>query len=397
MSASAFSTDSASTDPATTDLAAIDFTALAKPGISELAPYQPGKPVEELQRESGVREAIKLASNENPLGPSPRAMAALRGRLNEVERYPDGGGYALKQALAAHLGIDHNRLTLGNGSNEVLELVARVFAGPGDEIIYSEHCFTVYPIATRIVGATAVQVKARRWGHDLQAMAGAVNERTRIVYIASPNNPTGTWVTDGELERFLAAVPPRVLVVLDEAYYEYARARSYPPASQYPDGMSKQDRFHNLLVTRTFSKVHGLAALRIGYCVSHPQIADLMNRIRMPFNVNAPGMTAALAALDDDAHIQRSLQCNYEGMEQLQAAFRSLDIPTIDSAGNFLTFDSLGEALPVYDGLLRLGVIVRPIGAYDMADHLRVTIGTHTENERFLTALREVMSGLGRL
>ncbi|MBT6277977.1 MAG: histidinol-phosphate transaminase [Chromatiales bacterium] len=370
---------------------ATDFAALARPGIRNLSPYQPGKPIEELQRELGIDEVIKLASNENPLGASPRAMAALNGRLQLAERYPDGSGFALKQSLARRWGVDSTQITLGNGSNEVLELLARIFAGPGDEIMFSAHCFVVYPIAAQVVGATPVSVPACNWGHDLDAMAAAITERTRVIYLANPNNPTGTWVNDDTLVRFLNRVPAHVLVALDEAYFEYAERDGYP------NGLSLLGQYDNLVVTRTFSKLHGLAALRIGFSVSNPTIADLMNRVRMPFNVNDLGLAAAEAALDDDEHFARSLQANRAGMAQLTVGLAALGLSCIDSAANFVTHDTLGDAGPIYEALLRQGVIVRPIAGYGMPRHLRVTVGTEDENERFLSALNDTLRVAGRI
>lgn len=368
-----------------------DFSALAKAGIRSLHPYQPGKPPEELTRELGIVDPIKLASNENPLGPGEQALAAMQNRVAEIGRYPDGAGYELKAALAAHHDVASDNVTLGNGSNEVLEFVARVFAGPGDEVVFSEHCFIVYPLVTQAIGATPVKVPAVNYGHDLEATAAAITPRTRVVFIANPNNPTGTWVTSEPLVKCLKAIPSDVVVVLDEAYFEYV---SDP---DYPDGVALQKQFDNLVVTRTFSKIHGLASLRVGYAISNGAIADLMNRVRQPFNVNDLSMAAAVGALADEAHVERSRALNAEGLASVGAALKGLGMAFIPSKGNFLTVDCKGEAGSIYDALLHEGVIVRPIAGYGLPNHLRVSIGTTEENERFLGAFESVLRKAGRL
>ncbi|MEM7407130.1 MAG: histidinol-phosphate transaminase [Pseudomonadota bacterium] len=358
----------------------------ARPGIQSLAPYEPGKPIEELERELGLTDVIKLASNENPLGAGSLALAAATARLGEMERYPDGSGYQLKQALSRHHGLPESMITLGNGSNEVLDIVARVFAGPGDEIVFSAHCFVVYPIVTRIIGATPVQVPARAYGHDIEAMSAAITPATRLVFIANPNNPTGTWTEPAALKGLLDRAPRDCVIVVDEAYFEYAEGDSYPDATKW------LGEYPNLVVTRTFSKAHGLASMRIGYALSHPAVADLMNRVRQPFNVNDPSMFAALAALEDRAHIERSVSMNRDGMQMLADGFDRLGLDYIPSIANFLTFDTGGNGAETYEALLRRGVIVRPIGGYGLPAHLRVTIGTEAENRRFLDALDVVLA-----
>lgn len=361
------------------------FSQYALPGVRSLRPYQPGKPIEELEREYGVREAIKLASNENPLGPSPRAVEAVGRTLAELARYPDGNGFALKKALAVRHGVDAAQVTLGNGSNDLLELIARAFVAPDNEVVFSEHAFAVYPIVTQAVGAKAVVTPARNWGHDLEAMRTAVTERTRVVFIANPNNPTGTWLDGESLRAFVAAMPEHVLVVVDEAYFEYASDPRLG-ASGYPDATAWLGDYPNLIVTRTFSKVYGLAGLRIGYGVSHPDVADLLNRVRQPFNVNAPAQVGALAALDDREHLAHSLTVNAEGMEQLTSGFAELGLGYIPSVGNFVCVQ-VGAADAVYEQLLRAGVIVRPVASYGMPEYLRVTVGTPGDNQRVLDAL----------
>jgi histidinol-phosphate aminotransferase len=368
-----------------TDSKIAALIARANTGIRALSPYQPGKPIEELQRELGLTDIIKLASNENPLGPGARARAAMLARVDELARYPDGSGFQLKAALAAYHDCPSDWVTLGNGSNEVLEFIARVFAGPGDEVVFAEHCFTVYPLVTRAIGATPVEVPAKDFGHDLDAMARAVTAKTRLVFIANPNNPTGTWVDESALRALLQQVPADCVVVLDEAYLEYARRPGYP------DGATLLADYPNLVVTRTFSKVHGLAALRIGYALSHAPVADLMNRVRQPFNVNDPSMAAAIAALSDDQHISASVVANNHGMTQLARGFDALGLSYIPSAANFLTFDTGSSGEVVFAALLRLGVIVRPVTGYGLPAHLRVTVGTSAENARFLAALAQVL------
>jgi histidinol-phosphate aminotransferase len=361
-----------------------DALSLAAPGVRALQPYVPGKPIEELERQYGVTNAIKLASNENPLGPSPLALAAARAALPEIARYPDGGGFGLKRALATKLGVQPEQVTLGNGSSDVIEFAARIFLSPGDEAVFSQHAFAMYPIITQAIGARGVEVPARDWGHDLDAMVRAVTARTRLVFLTNPNNPTGTWFDRASLLRFLHAVPPRVFVVLDEAYFEYV---DHP---DYPDGLSLLGEFPNLIVSRTFSKVYGLAGLRVGYSVSSTAVADLLNRVRPPFNVNSLALAAALAALDDAAHLEQSRRVNAEGMRQLVTGFGKLGLSHIPSVGNFVCVE-VGESARVYEQLLRRGVIVRPVANYGMPEHLRITVGLPEENQRFLDALQAAL------
>lgn len=365
-----------------------DFLSLALPGVQKLSPYVPGKPVEELAREFGLRaeDIVKLASNENPLGPSPLALEALKNAFAELTRYPDGNGFLLKQALAERLGVSTSMITLGNGSNDILELITRAFVSPQHEVVFSEHAFAVYPIVTQAVGARPVVVPARDWGHDLDAMAAAITPATRLVFIANPNNPTGTWIERPALERFLAKVPENVIVVLDEAYTEYVET------GDVPNGLDYLTQYPNLLVSRTFSKAYGLAALRVGYGICQPAIADAMNRVRQPFNVNSLAQAAALATLEDEAYLAESRRINREGMAQLEAGFTSLGLSWIFSRGNFIAVDLGREAAPVFQGLLRQGVIVRPVANYGMPNHLRVSIGLPEENQRFLEVLGQVMA-----
>jgi histidinol-phosphate aminotransferase len=354
--------------------------------VRAIAPYQPGKPISELERELGLREVIKLASNENPLGPSPRALAAVREALPELSRYPDGSGFELKAALCRKLGVTMDQVVLGNGSNDVLELVARAFLTPGLSAVYSRHAFAVYPLVVQAIGAQGIEVPARDYGHDLEAMLDAIEEHTRLVFIANPNNPTGTMVSPAQLLAFLRRVPPTVVVVLDEAYYEYL--------SQEMKSRSETwiGEFSNLVVTRTFSKAYGLAGLRVGYALAPPRIADLMNRVRQPFNVNTLGQVAAAAALEDTEFVAKSVALNRAGMIQITAGLMELELSFIPSYGNFVCF-RVGDANGVFQALLRKGVIVRPVASYGLPEYLRVSVGLESENARFLAALREVLAG----
>jgi histidinol-phosphate aminotransferase len=365
-----------------------DFLRLAQPGVQKLSPYVPGKPVDELARELGLEPAgiVKLASNENPLGPGAKALAAIHAELAELTRYPDGNGFELKSKLAERCRVSAAQVTLGNGSNDILELVARAYLAPGLNAVFSQHAFAVYPIVTQAVGAEGRSVAAKDWGHDLPAMLAAIDENTRVVFIANPNNPTGTWFGPAALADFLARVPERVLVVLDEAYIEYAEG------DELPDGLDYLAQFPNLLVSRTFSKAYGLAALRVGYALSTVEIADVLNRVRQPFNVNSLALSAACAALDDAEYLARSRALNDAGMQQLEQGFRALDLRWIPSKANFIAVDLERDAAPIYQALLREGVIVRPVGAYGMPNHLRISIGLAEENARCLDALGRILA-----
>ncbi|MBK6804207.1 MAG: histidinol-phosphate transaminase [Betaproteobacteria bacterium] len=355
--------------------------------VRDIAPYVPGKPVEELAREFHLDPAgiVKLASNENPRGPSPKALAAIATAAADVTRYPDGNGFALRSALASRLGVAPECLVLGNGSNDVLELVTQAFLTPGDEAIYAQHAFAVYPLATHARGAKGVEVPAKDHGHDLPAMLAAVTPRTRVVFVANPNNPTGTWIGAAAMEAFVANVPREVVVVLDEAYDEYLapsdRSRSISWIARYP----------NLIVSRTFSKAYGLAALRVGYGVMDASVADLLNRVRQPFNVNSLAQAAAIAALGDAAYVEESARSNREGMRQIEAGLAKLGVAFVPSHGNFLLVN-VGDGARVYAALLRDGVIVRPVANYGLPAFLRVTVGLPAENERFLAALGRALS-----
>jgi len=372
---------------------------LTAPGIAGLRPYEPGKPIEALEREYGVSNSIKLASNENPLGPGPLAIDAAAESLKHTARYPDGNVFALREKLSDRLGVSPEQLTFGNGSNEVLELVTRTFVTPANEVVFSEHAFAVYPIVTQAVGAKGVVVPACQgnngggmpYGNDLVAMRGAINEKTRIVFIANPNNPTGTWLGARSLEAFLSDVPAHVLVVIDEAYFEYAHALR-TDLNEYPDCIQWVNRYPHLIVMRTFSKIYGLAGLRIGYAVSNTDMAELLNRVRQPFNLNSVAQAAALAALDDDEHLEKSVKLNQEGMQQYEQAFNEMGLSFIPSAANFICVDLGHPAVAVYEALLKEGIIVRPVANYGLPQHLRITIGLPDENTRTIKALKIILS-----
>jgi len=370
-----------------------DYISLATVAVQGLSPYQPGKPIDELERELGLSNIVKLASNENPLGPSEKVLAAIQANLAELTRYPDGNGFVLKKALANHfssidesVGVDD--ITLGNGSNDVLELIAKAYATIGDEIIFSEHAFAVYPLATLAIGATPVVTKARRWGHDLSAMVEAITSKTKVIFIANPNNPTGTSFGAEEWEGFIQRVPESVIVVLDEAYIEYASDSN----ENALDGINYLKQHKNLIVTRTFSKAYGLASLRVGYSVSDAAIANVLNRVRQPFNVNSLALVAATAALGDEDALRRSCQVNSEGMAQLTEGFKRLGLEYIPSSGNFVTVDFKQDAGPLYQSLLEKGVIVRPVANYGLPTFLRVSIGLKEENAKLLEALSAILT-----
>lgn len=358
-----------------------------------LAPYQPGKPPEQLERELGVSESIKLASNENPLGPGPRARAALAASCPEVRMYPDGSGHVLRSRLAARHGVGLDQVTLGNGSNDVLVLLAECFLTPGLEAVYSQYAFAIYPNAVQATGAAARVAPARAadhampLGHDPARLLAALGPRTRMMFLANPNNPTGTWLDERELAGMLRAIPPEVIVVLDEAYHEYAVQVGVPDATRW------LDRYPNLVITRTFSKAYGLAGLRVGYALSHPDIGDLLNRIRQPFNASVPALAAASAALDDVDHLAATVALNRDGLEQLRSGLAALRVPAPASAGNFVLADFGRPAAPVNDALLRQGVIVRPLVNYGLPGHLRITTGTAAQNERLLAAMKLAIGG----
>ena len=362
----------------------IDVRELVPDWIVRLAAYPPGMPIEELEREYGVSGSIKLASNENPFGPSPRAVAAIAEHLASLHRYPDGGGFYLRRALAGRIGVAADAIILGNGSNDIIELAARAFLRPGDEAVMAEQAFVIYQMVVQATGATPRTVPLRNYTHDLEAITRAISPATRLVFLANPNNPTGTIYMRDEWEDFLDAVPPHVLIIADDAYADYVE----DPA--YPDSLAYQRRGRLLLTLRTFSKIYGLAGLRIGYGVGPLDVIAVLNKIRQPFNVNSLAQVAALAALEDDEHVARTRAHNREGLAYLRAACERLGRPTVPSWANFLLVD-VGDAGRVYDALLRRGVIVRPMDVYNFPRHLRVTVGTRAENERFVESLTAVL------
>lgn len=364
----------------------MDLCDLAPGYIRAIAPYQPGKPIADLAREMGLDAAtiIKLASNENPLGPSPLALQAIQNCLPELARYPDGNGFALKTALAKQYGVDAAQIVLGNGSNDVLEFAARAFLKPGDSAVYSQHAFAVYPLVVQAVGARGIEVPAKDYGNDPQALLQAIAPDTRLLFIANPNNPTGTLIAPDDLLALIAQVPPHVLVLLDEAYYEYLA-----PAVA-PKSITWLARFPNLLIARTFSKAYGLAGLRVGFGLAHADVIGMLNRVRQPFNVSSVAQVAAVAALGDTAHLQRSVALNTAGMQQICSGLQQLGLSYIPSFGNFVSF-RIGSATAMYQRLLRRGVIVRPVASYAMPEYLRVSIGLEKENATFLNALASAM------
>jgi histidinol-phosphate aminotransferase len=352
------------------------------PDIQSLSPYVPGKPIEELQRELGLARVVKLASNENPLGPSPKAVAALAGAGETLHRYPDGGAYRLRQAIADRWKVTGNHVILGNGSDEILGLLARTFLAPGDEAVMADQTFVIYKMEVTAAHGKPVTVPLRDWTHDLDAMVKAVTPRTRLLFICNPNNPTGTMVPAEAVDRLMARVPEDVIVVFDEAYYEYVRDPGFPDTMAYV----KQGR--HAVVLRTFSKIYGLAGLRIGYGVTTPEITNFLNRVRPPFNANSLAQRAALAALGDDEHVANSRVVNEAGMEQVENGLRALGLTPVPSEANFLYFDVKRDGRQVFESLLREGIIVR----YIEGTMLRVTIGRSEENTAFLQALKKVLA-----
>ncbi len=375
----------------------VDFNLLAVKGVQGLQPYQPGKPIDELERELGVTNTLKLASNENPLGPSERVKEALQNVSSQLGLYPDGGGFALKKKLANLLTSDSvtittEQVTLGNGSNDILDMIARAFLCEGREAIYSEYAFAVYPISVQAVGATAkvsqalaVNHNTNPYGHDLSAMRNCITDKTSVIFIANPNNPTGTWLDADALNVFLKNIPTDIIVVVDEAYFEYVTEDDYPDTVQW------LDQFPNLIVTRTFSKIYALAGLRVGYAVCSKEIADLLNRVRQPFNVNTPALLAATVALDDKKHLEKCVEINQQGLVFWQQACQQRGWDYIPSVGNFITIDFAQDAMPIYNALLHEAVIVRPIANYGLPNHLRITISTQTENQICLDAFDKVL------
>ena len=351
--------------------------------IRSLIPYEPGKPIEEVEREYGIRDSVKLASNENPLGPSPKAVKALRERLGELHLYPDGDCFYLKRGLAKRFGVALERLIFGNGSNELIELAVRTFMRPGDEAVMAHQAFVIYRLVAQAAGGKCAVVPLKGFTHDLEAMAEAITPRTRLLFLANPNNPTGTIYRKKEWEKFLARLPD-VLVIVDEAYFEYVAA------PDYPDSLAYQREGRAIVTLRTFSKLYGLAGLRIGYGIGPSEIVGLMHRVRQPFNVNAAAQWAALAALGDHEHVERSLAVNREGMGYLTKEIARLGLEQIPSEANFILV-RVGDGQELFGRLLRRGVIVRPMGGYDLPEYVRITIGTMEENSRFIREISDII------
>ena len=363
-------------------------------GVLGLKPYEPGLPLEHTQKKLGLKKMIKLASNENPLGPSPKALDLLQGKLNsfssELNRYPDGNAYDLKEAISKKYDIDINQITIGNGSNDLIEFVSRCFLGEGKKAIYSQHGFAIYPLAIKATGAIPVKSKAKNWGHDLELMSDLVDEKTKIVFIASPNNPTGTAKTLREIKDFLENLSNDILVFLDQAYFEYIESTEF----DIPFSLIKDHP--NLVISRSFSKAHGLAALRLGFCVSNPDLSDYLNRVRQPFNANSLALDLGKIALTDKEHISKSVQINSSGMERIKNAFIKLDYNFIESWGNFISFDAKQDSDTAFQYFLEKGVILRSLKVYEMPQHLRVSIGTEEEMDFFLQVLEDYEKDLSK-
>jgi histidinol-phosphate aminotransferase len=360
---------------------------LAAAPVRNLSPYVPGKPLSELEREYGITDSIKLASNENPLGPGPKAKAAIAQSVQSLGLYPDGSGFELREALAKKHHCRLEQITLGNGSNDLLVLLAEAFLNEQVNAVYSQYCFAIYPIVVQATGATAriapayPESHSMALGHDLDAMLNCVDAATRLVFIANPNNPTGSWVEAGALRCFIAALPATTLVLVDEAYFEYVQDAAFADASLW------LNEFPNLIVTRTFSKAYGLAGLRVGYALSSIEIAGVLNRVRQPFNVSSMALSAAAAALDDAEHLQQSVELVVRGMQQVTQGLQKSGLRVYSSAGNFVLVDCARSGNAMYEALLRQGVIVRPLGGYGLKTHLRISIGTEQENARMLSAI----------
>lgn len=363
----------------------------AKP-VQSLSPYQPGKPEKELKRELGINDVVKLASNEHPLGASSHAVEAIQKALGQLHRYPDGAAFELRTEVAQRFFVKPEQVTFGNGSSEVLEFVVRAFVEPTDSVVVSQHAFSIYELATQAIGAQVIKVPAKDYGHDLLRMLGSIEKNTKVIFVANPNNPTATWLTENEIRQFLEQVPQDILVVLDEAYGEFME-HAEQPVHGWPNSVQLMTDFPNLIVTRTFSKVFGLAALRVGFGISHPSVADRLNRVRPPFNVNTLAQVAALAALRDLVSLETGVEANAAGLAQLEAGLTDLGLEYLPSKVNFIAF-FVGDrsAMSVYQSLLQRGVIARPLANYDMKNALRVSVGTTAENEIFIAALQDVLS-----
>ena len=356
------------------------------PALEHLPVYQPGRPIEEVARELGLpaRDVIKLASNENPLGPSPLAMGAVKKALRGVNLYPDGNAYYFKRKLAEKLDVTPAHLVLGNGSNDIIEFLGHALLGPGDEMIVSQYCFAIYPIVARLLGASVVTVPAKNYGHDLPAMLRSVTARTKLVFVANPNNPTGTLAPAADVRRLIAELPDGVVLAMDEAYFEFLDR----PEDLLP--LIRAGQKPNLILLRTFSKIYGLAGLRLGYGIGHPDFISALEKIRQPFNVNSLAQIAGLAALDDTAHVNKTRRNNFQGRKFLEKAFSAMKVEFVPSSANFI-LAKVGAGREVFEQLQRRGVITRPMGGYQLPEWIRISIGTPAENLRCVNALRQIL------
>ncbi len=356
------------------------------PVLEHLPVYQPGRPIGEVARELGLpaRQIIKLASNENPLGPSPAALAALRRAAGQLHLYPDGNAFYFKRKLAAKLGVEPANLILGNGSNDLIEFLGHALMGPGAEVVVSQYCFAIYPIVARLLGARVVTVPAKNYGHDLAAMRKAIGVNTKVIFVANPNNPTGTLASAAEVRRLVAEVPPGVVLAMDEAYIEFLAE----PLDLVP--LIRSGQKPNLILLRTFSKIYGLAGLRLGYGIAHPDFVAALEKIRQPFNINSLAQEAGLAALDDAAHVRKTRQNNFRGRTVLERGFSGMGLEFVPSAANFVLV-RVGRGQEVFEGLQRQGVIVRPMGGYQLPEWIRISVGTAAENRRCLAALKKIL------
>ena len=364
----------------------MDLKKLVNKGIDGLSPYEPGKPIEDLERELGIKNAVKLASNENPVGPSPKIIDSIEKIVKETHRYPDGNATRLKAKISRKFNILENQVTVGNGSNDIIEFVARSFLGPDDSAVYSEHAFAVYPLVVRAVGAMGIEVPAKNFSHDLEAMLDSIEENTKLIFIANPNNPTGSFIEQSELLNFLEKVPEEIIVLLDQAYFEYS---SFETSDLEFDVL---ERFPNLVISRSFSKAYGLAGFRVGYSVSSIEIADYLNRVRQPFNANSLALYAAEIALDDDQFIKKCLELNFEQKQILFNGLQASGFECLPSRANFISFDCGEDSNDAFNKLLLEGVIVRSLRVYKMPNFLRVSVGLPEENLTFLEKIKSTLS-----
>ena len=364
----------------------MDLKKLVNKGIDGLSPYEPGKPIEDLERELGIKNAVKLASNENPVGPSPKIIDSIEKIVKETHRYPDGNATRLKAKISRKFNILENQVTVGNGSNDIIEFVARSFLGPNDSAVYSEHAFAVYPLVVRAVGAMGIEVPAKNFSHDLEAMLDSIEENTKLIFIANPNNPTGSFIEQSELLNFLEKVPEEIIVLLDQAYFDYS---SFETSDLEFDVL---ERFPNLVISRSFSKAYGLAGFRVGYSVSSIEIADYLNRVRQPFNANSLALYAAEIALDDDQFIKKCLELNFEQKQILFNGLQASGFECLPSRANFISFDCGEDSNDAFNKLLLEGVIVRSLRVYKMPNFLRVSVGLPKENLTFLEKIKSTLS-----